>query len=270
MIFPQKVRSGDAFIVMVKGLGGFPDARLEEVFVGKKEGKKEISLKGRGTKKSLLIGVPLDARELILRVKGGNGAQIAGVRIRLLPRRVPVSRLRLPSRYLKPPERLLKRINRERRMLRSILFRSSAFWYPKGSPVMPLERYRKTTPFGAKRVINGVSVSPHSGVDMAAPSGTPVRAVFKGRVAFAGNLYYTGNTVVLDHGRGFYTLYAHLSSFSVRKGEVVGKGSYLGKVGSTGRATGPHLHFGIYVGGVKVDPLSIFKIPHSLWDVARW
>jgi murein DD-endopeptidase MepM/ murein hydrolase activator NlpD len=270
LVFPSKPRAGDAAVVMVKGVPSHGTLMLEGVFF-KKNGseKREFRLRSHQGYATSLVGIGLGFRSAIFRVKTRNGIQLAGVRLSLLQRRIPVSRIKVSPSYLRPPEGLKERIRRERRMLKALLSGVSPFWYPQGGPVMPLRRFKKTTPFGAKRIINGVSVSYHTGVDLAAPDGTPIRAVFKGRVAFAGSLYYTGNTVVLDHGRGFYTLYAHLSSFSVKKGEIVKKGDLLGRVGSTGRATGPHLHLGAYVNGVRVDPLSLFKIPLSLWAVLQ-
>ncbi len=264
-LFPNRPHQGDAVVVVVKGTSMGTPLRLMAIFTGSSEKKRVITLSPAGPKRATILGVPLDATGLVLRVKKPAGTQLAGVRVSLLARHVPISRLRLARRFLRPPKELQKRIARQRKMLRAILSRRSPYWLPRGLPVMPLSRYRETTPFGAKRVINGVKVSPHSGVDLAAPKGTPVRAPFSGRVVFAGRLYYTGNTVLLDHGRGFFTLYAHLSSFGVRVGELVGKGRVLGRVGSTGRVTGPHLHWGAYVCGVKVDPLSLFSIPSSLW-----
>ncbi len=266
LLFPQRPRPGDAAMVMVKGAGNPVDLVVR--FPNSGEPSRVYQLREEKGERVTLIGIPLKARELLLRVRSHRKIQIAGVRLTLAPRKTPFSRIRLPRRYLTPSRELQKKIAAQRRMLREVLSRDGDYWYPEGPPVIPLSKYRQTTPFGARRVINGVRVSPHSGVDMAAPTGTPVRAVFSGKVVLASHLYYTGNTLVLDHGRGFFTLYAHLKSFSVPTGAMVRKGEVIGKVGATGRATGPHLHLGAYVEGVRVDPLSLFSIPSSLWAIS--
>ena len=101
---------------------------------------------------------------------------------------------------------------------------------------------------------------PHSGMDIAAPMNTPVKAANGGKVVFTGNFYFNGKFVVIDHGVGVFTLYAHLNKIIAKTGEIVKKGETIGKVGSTGRSTGAHLHFGVKVGSVRVSPQSLFEI----------
>jgi len=115
--------------------------------------------------------------------------------------------------------------------------------------------------FGNQRVFNGTPKSPHSGTDIAAPEGTPVRAAGSGKVILSGKDYfYTGNMVILDHGQGLQTIYAHLKEAKVKEGNVVKKGDVIGLVGKTGRATGPHLHWGASLNNVRFRP-------HSLLDI---
>jgi murein DD-endopeptidase MepM/ murein hydrolase activator NlpD len=106
-------------------------------------------------------------------------------------------------------------------------------------------------------VFNGVPKSPHSGLDLRAATGVPVKAAGAGRVRLSRNLYYSGNTVILDHGAGLFTVYAHLSTIAVREGDEVEAGAQVGKVGATGRVTGPHLHWGAKVGDRPFDPSAL-------------
>jgi murein DD-endopeptidase MepM/ murein hydrolase activator NlpD len=112
----------------------------------------------------------------------------------------------------------------------------------------------RTGAFGVQRYFNGQLRSRHSGLDFAAPAGTPVVAANTGRVIDTGDYFFNGRTVVLDHGQGLLSLYAHLESIDTTLAQVVDAGHLIGKVGATGRATGPHLHFSVYLNAVAVDP----------------
>ncbi len=111
--------------------------------------------------------------------------------------------------------------------------------------------------FGTRSVYNGEPRSPHSGADFLSPTGRPVKAPNAGRVRLAASLYFTGNTVIIDHGLGLFSLLAHLSEIDVKDGEEVTAGQIIGKVGATGRVTGPHLHWTVRDNNARVDPLSL-------------
>ncbi len=127
-----------------------------------------------------------------------------------------------------------------------------AFALPIDSPI--------TSPFGTKRVYNGEMQSFHQGLDLRAPVGTPVMSGEAGVVALAKDLYMTGNTVILDHGFGLFTIYGHMSALKVSKGQVVQKGELLGLAGATGRASGPHLHWGAVVHRSKINPFDLTRV----------
>jgi murein DD-endopeptidase MepM/ murein hydrolase activator NlpD len=171
----------------------------------------------------------------------------------------PVERLTLPEAMVEPVDPdVLERIGSEHRMLTELFGRQDrpALWKTFSLPVSdPV-----SSSFGLRRILNGKPRSPHSGVDFRSPRGTPIRAAAEGIAVFTGDLYYTGNTVVLDHGEGLYTLYAHLDTVDCRTGERLEAGAALGRVGSSGRSTGPHLHWGGKLRGDRIDPLALVKL----------
>ncbi|MDQ6988150.1 MAG: M23 family metallopeptidase [Mariprofundaceae bacterium] len=116
-----------------------------------------------------------------------------------------------------------------------------------------------STPFGAQRYVNGEPRSPHSGLDIAAPEGTPIVTPLGGRVLLAEAMYLNGNTVVIGHGNGLVMVYSHMKKLAVHKGEWLKSGASIGEIGQTGRATGPHLHWGIRFNNARINPLSLLK-----------
>ena len=118
--------------------------------------------------------------------------------------------------------------------------------------------------FGGQRVMNGIKKNPHGGMDIAAPVGTPVAAASDGRIVLAEpDLFYSGNVIIIDHGYSLFTIYAHLNEIDVVKGQTVKKGEIIGKVGKTGRVTGPHLHWGASLAGTRFNPQSLLNISTS-------
>jgi murein DD-endopeptidase MepM/ murein hydrolase activator NlpD len=135
------------------------------------------------------------------------------------------------------------------------------FSLPLGAPLDPLP---EAGHFGHRRVINGEPRSPHGGADFAAPQGTPVRVAADGKVVMVANHFFGGNAVFVDHGDGLVSQYFHLSRIDVHEGQELARGATLGAVGSTGRATGPHLHFGTRWRGARVDPSLLLVAPSAL------
>lgn len=169
------------------------------------------------------------------------------------------------SRVDLSPENLA-RVQRENAMIGKLWGRQGKprFSLPLGAP---LENMPAGGRFGAKRIINGEPRSPHTGADYAVPQGTPVLAVDNAVVALAGEFFFSGNAVFLDHGNGLISMYFHLHEVFVEQGDEVSRGRLIGTVGSTGRSTGPHLHFGVRWQGERVDPALLLGEPGSIATV---
>ncbi|MDQ1080072.1 M23 family metallopeptidase [Pseudoroseomonas cervicalis] len=159
----------------------------------------------------------------------------------------------LPPAMVSPDQRQLARIQAERARIAEIRKLDSDLTYFAEGFDWPA-RGRISGVFGSQRILNGEARAPHLGLDIAAPTGTPCHAMGGGRVVLADDLYFTGNTVLLDHGHGVVSLYAHLSAIDVRPGEMLAKGQRLGAIGATGRVTGPHLHLGLNWLATALDP----------------
>jgi hypothetical protein len=175
------------------------------------------------------------------------------------PRTFGVRRLRVPEKFVTPPPGELPRIERERKHMAEILSKVSEPRLWRGAFEKPVDGVAVSS-FGVRSDYNGKQGTPHRGTDFAGSTGTPVRAPGAGRVVLAANLYYSGNTVVVDHGLGVFSLLAHLSRVDALEGDLVAEGTVVGAVGATGRVTGPHLHWSVRIGPASVDPLSLIAV----------
>jgi hypothetical protein len=171
----------------------------------------------------------------------------------------PTEHLTVEKHFVQPDPEQQKRAEEDQKKMKAIYdtITPEVLW--KGKFVMPLKGVSTGGNFGRRRVLNGEARSPHAGVDFPAATGTPVYAAQSGKVVLAENLYYSGNTVVIDHGFGIYTLYAHLSEIAVKAGDPVESSAEIGKVGATGRVTGPHLHWGLTIDHARVNALQIVQ-----------
>jgi len=157
------------------------------------------------------------------------------------------------TRQVNPDPADLERIDAERQRIEAAL----AGWRqadPLRQPFQLPVDGRRSSSFGSRRFFNGQPRRPHSGMDIAADEGTPIRSPAEGLVVEIGDYFFNGNTVFLDHGQGLVTMYCHLSRVEVRPGQALAAGEVLGRVGSTGRVTGPHLHWSVSLNRVMVDP----------------
>jgi murein DD-endopeptidase MepM/ murein hydrolase activator NlpD len=171
----------------------------------------------------------------------------------------PVRRLHVDPEFVNPPPAALARIEQDARLIRETYAHSvpDRLWTGPFERPVPDEANSR---FGSRSVFNGEMRAPHAGADFLSPAGRPVVAPNSGRVVLARDLFFTGNTVIIDHGRQLFSLLAHLSRMDVKEGETIRAGQPLGLVGATGRVTGPHLHWALRVGGARVDPLSALTI----------
>ena len=214
-----------------------------------------------------LVGVPLDtppgAHDLFVQATGSTGSLAASpLTLPVQSRQFATRRLTVDPRFVDPPANEVERILREQALLNdTFLTVTERLW--RGAFVGPVPG-RPNSSFGRLTVFNKEPRGRHQGADYAVGTGTAVRAPNAGRVVIADDLYFSGNTIVLDHGGGLFSLFAHLSRMGVPRGVVVAKGDKVGEVGATGRVTGPHLHWAVRLGEVSVDPQSLIAAVASL------
>lgn len=211
-----------------------------------------------------LVGIDLMVEpgdhELVLRITSAGGAALTRVhRLAVADKAYPTRRLRVEPRYVEPPAEVAARIEREYLRQTAIFAADTPERLWRGPWIRPV-RGRANGRFGARSVFNGQPRSPHSGADFLAGVGTPVAAPARGRVVLAGDTWFSGGSVILDHGWGLYSYLAHLSRILVEDGDLVEKGDVVARSGATGRVTGPHLHWTVRMSGARVDPLSVIEI----------
>lgn len=203
-----------------------------------------------------LIGIPLDTTPGAVQasLQSGPDAAPRSIEFMVSPKQYAEQRLEVANpRHVEPSAEDLERIARERLRIDAALGTYTASREPSLALALPVAG-RRSSSFGLRRVFNEQPRDPHSGMDIAASSGTPVLNPVPGRVLDAGDFFFNGNTVFVDHGQGVITIYCHLSRIDVQPGDEVPAGGVLGLVGATGRVTGPHLHWGVAVNRALVDP----------------
>lgn len=188
-----------------------------------------------------------------------EGGPVSGEHlIEVAPKQFAERHLRVDPRFSDPPPSARPRIAREAARLEAIFGardRTQTPDVPFAAPVPQPPNSR----FGVRSFFNKQPRGRHTGVDFPSPAGTPIHAPARGRIVLVDDLYFTGNTVVIDHGFGVYTLFAHLERTAATVGAEVGRGDLVGYVGSTGRVTGPHLHWSLRLNGARVDPTSLMS-----------
>ncbi|HEY2457249.1 MAG TPA: M23 family metallopeptidase [Candidatus Acidoferrum sp.] len=236
MIKPQAEWDGKAIPLWTEGAGSSGLHGLIGVDLEKKPGRYEWKLSwqdAKGTPVSCSAEVPVRAGKFL------------------------TEHLKVEKQFVQPDPEQMKRAEEDQKKMKAIYDTVTPERLWQGKFRIPLNNVTTGGNFGRRRVLNGEARSPHAGVDFPAPTGTPVFAAQAGRVVVAEDLYYSGNTIVIDHGYGIYTMYAHLSEIGVHAGDAVKLSEQIGKVGATGRVTGPHLHWGLTVDHARVNALNI-------------
>ena len=233
----------------------------------------EVALRPDGDSKRwsgwAMIGLDEAAGQAGIEIRGtdrdGNAVG-AGHVVTIEAREFPEERLEVSSRYVEPPAAVQERLERERTKLTAIYDTRSAGPGGERPFVRPVPG-APTSIFGMRRFFNDQPRDPHPGLDLRAASGTPVVSSGPGTVVLAQELYYAGNTVIVDHGGGLFTIYAHLSEIRVVEHESAQAGQVVGLSGATGRVTGPHLHWGAKIGNRPFDPTAL--VDEALWEPTR-
>jgi len=202
-----------------------------------------------------VVGIPLDAKPGRLTAElHESGGATRSIEFSVADKQYEEQRLKVANqRHVEPNEQDLERIGRERQRIDAALGNFDPDRTPSLLLRAPIDG-RRSSSFGLRRFFNDQPRNPHSGMDIAAPSGTPILSPAPGRVTDTGDYFFNGNTVFVDHGQGVVTMYCHLSRIDVKPGDEVDTGTPLGLVGATGRVTGPHLHWGVAVNRALVDP----------------
>lgn len=214
---------------------------------------KSVLVHPQGQNWLAVVGIPLSTKpgKQTIEVQIGNTTQKIAFTVQ--DKDYPEQHITLKNKRMVNPEPMdMQRINRESGHLSAVL----ATWTDQPSHLdfeLPVQG-RLSSPFGLRRFFNDQPRKPHSGLDIAADTGTPIHAPAAGRVIDQGNYFFNGNTVLIDHGQGLISGYFHLSEILVKTGQDLQQGEILGKVGETGRVTGPHLHWNVYLNGAKIDP----------------
>ncbi len=250
-VIPQEVVPGDVFLLKI---GATESSSIKAEFL---ENKIELYPLQEG---KLIALVPLDINSAPgqYKVLVHHSGEVLTAAVTVKPHEFKTIKLTLPEGKVTLSPENQKRVEKEYILQKKIWDRNTdiawagGFTEPTGTEV--------STEFGVKRIMNEKKTSVHRGMDFRGKTGTPVKAINSGTVVLSSDLFYGGNTLIIDHGMGLYSVYMHLSGFNVADGSKVEKGATVGFVGSSGRATGPHLHLSVKLNNVSINPASLFKL----------
>jgi murein DD-endopeptidase MepM/ murein hydrolase activator NlpD len=258
-VAPVNVKQGDVFFFSIQAV---PGAKAVQ---GRFHGRTVPFFKTENREQfGALIGIDLadlpSKEDLLVEISTEAGSvERRHYAVQISPVHFATQELTVPKTYVDLNEETAKRAEEEQEKILQSLGKVTPQRFWEGRFVIPVEG-KIAGSFGLRRFMNGQARSPHSGEDINAPKGTEVHAMNEGVVALVGDFFFSGKSLILDHGLGLYSMYFHLDEVDVAEGAKVRKGEVVGKVGATGRATGPHLHWGARINGARVNPLSILNI----------
>jgi len=251
-ISPDTINQGDAFVIRVTGVKSpfAPTATMAK-------NKIPFSRCGEGCFHGIgAVGIDTKPGAYLVKVRVGTQSRNLGLTVKKGIFRT--TSLTLPEEKVTLSPAALKLVKEENKHLKALFLATSERRW-EGAFLIPVQN-EIATPFGMKRIMNKTWTSIHRGVDIKGAEGEGVRASNNGQVVLTQGLFFGGNTIILDHGQWIYTVYMHLSHMKVRCGDTVSKGDIIGFIGSTGRSTGPHLHFGVKISNISVNPLSVLSL----------
>lgn len=262
--YPGEHDIGQPFIAFISSDAPFDRASIQ--WLGKST-PLEVVKYDDGYRAYALLGAAANRIEqggkypITFRASDGARYKSESFHIKLNTRKYPVTRLSVPPKMVNPPKSELKRIEEEAALTaqaRAMMTPSRAWQLKAAQPLSG--KIHQTNGYGVRRVYNGVTKGLHSGVDLRAPTGTPVASIFSGEVILTGDHYFAGKSVYIDSGNGVISAYFHLSSISASQGDIVNAGDIIGMAGATGRVTGPHLHLSVFLSGQSIDPMGLIDI----------
>ena len=219
---------------------------------------------GRAGEFGALVGIDMadapDQADLRAEITYSDGVRKRVFRVAVAAEHFREQRMTLPKEQVEPDAAALKRIALEKEKVQTVLAALTPERLWAHAFIVPVEGTASGA-FGSKRILNGQPRNQHNGEDIAAPLGTPVKATNDGIVKMVDDHFFSGKGVILDHGLGLFTMYFHLDTIAVKEGGRVKRGDVIGTVGQSGRATGPHLHWGAWLNGSRVNPFALAKLP---------